>query len=177
MPQAWRHVDQPPVFLRAFSAGDEVLSLSGEFVTTFGVFGAGPTAASDFILDLVDALCERGVSIDVDLVSRSGMRTHELQALIDELEPTGGATQVGDGHWLVSLECGARLREWVGLLVGSNLDYQFDFAGVRFAERDASIVVIAGSAAAISDVQALLDDVALHTETDLKPLGWDLDVD
>jgi hypothetical protein len=174
-PGTWSRVDQAPAFLSAFSAGDEVLTLSGEFVTTFGVFGTGPTAASEFILALVDALCERsvGLTVDVDLVTRSGMRTSELEALISELESAGTASQLGDGHWLVSLGCGGRVRKWIGLLVGSNLDYP----GLRLAERDASIVLLAGPPAALSDAWAAVEAAALSSVTELKPLGWDLEDD
>lgn len=172
VPEAWRGIDQPPVFLEAFRTGDEVLTLSGDFVTTPGVFGTGPTAASAFILRLVDALCEQGggASVDIDLESRAGLRTAELSALIDSSE----SEQLGAGRWSVPLLCGAQLREGLGLLFGSNLDYQFDFDGLRLVERDASLVLLAGRPEAVQLGLRAVEATAADAGTELKPLGWDL---
>ena len=60
---------------------------------------------------------------------------------------------------------------------GSNLDYQFDFGGARLVERDATIVLIAGTPEVVSAAQALVERVARDTYIELKPLGWDIDDD
>jgi hypothetical protein len=175
--EEWREVDQPPVFLAAFSPGDEVLILDGEFTTMPDTFGGGPLAAAPFALELSSALCSSagGVTLDLDLVSRAGMRTDGLSALLAASTAAGSTQPVGEQHWVVSLPCDSTFPNWVGLLIGSNLDYQFDFGGTRLVERDAGVIVLAGTPDAVSDAESMVHAAATATGTELKPIGWDID--
>lgn len=171
----WEGYDQAPVFLASLRSGDEIIALYGDHVTTYGVFGVGPTAAAPFIVRLIDTLSGGdSADIDIDFASREGMRTDELPAIIESLHSSGRAHLTGKDHGVFSVESGQPLQQVVGFLTGSNLNYMITLGDLRLAERDAEGVLIAGSSVAIERVWVAVEQVAGQTGMELKPLLWDL---
>lgn len=163
VPERWFGIDQPPIFLESFDAGDEVLSLESDDSTFFAFFAR-----------LVSSMCESAQSASLNLELPAASLDGSVVEIVEALA-AGGGTKDADGRWSLSLGCDHRLADWLTTLFDTHLDYQFTFSGARVVERDGAIVLVAGSSIDISAVQALVESLSAAAGIELKPVGWDIE--